>query len=137
MNARAFFESLWSEPAAAEGDGPPLCRFATQFQTWADALLTETLKRQYVVGINQAKISLLDKYFEWRTIVPRAHRDKVSSTGHLCLWHVFEAAYNRLREAELALTPPLLYVPTQPSLPAPAAPPAKQIPGIFIAEEDS
>ena len=137
MSARAFFESLWTEPVAAEEEAPPLCRFAAAYQSWAETLITPTLQPPTLVGINQAKILLLDKYFEWRNIAPRGHRDKVNTTGHICLWHVFEAAYNRLKEAELSLTPPLLFVPAPPpALPAPAPQPPPSIPGIFLGEEE-
>jgi hypothetical protein len=137
MNARAFFESLWSEPVTAEQEHPPLCRFATQFQGWAEELLSDTLHVPTIVKINQAKILLLDKYFEWRTVAPRGHRDKVSNTGHICIWHVFFAAYNRLREAELGLTPPQVVEPMPPaSAGSQALLPARQVSGIFLAEED-
>jgi hypothetical protein len=140
MSARAFFESLWSEPAAAEEEPPSLCRFAAQFQTWAEVLLNNALHKPTEVGINQAKILLVDKYFEWRSVAPRAHRDKMSANGHTCLWHVFEAAYLRLREAEIALIPPVVVVSSSPpALPPPvvsAPPPPPQIAGIFIGEED-
>lgn len=136
MNSRAFFESLWSEPVTAEEERPPLCRFAAEFQPWAEALLSNTLGKRSMIGINQAKLLLLDKYFEWRNVAPRGHRDKMSTTGHCCLWHVFEAAYNRLREAELTLTPPILDTPSASRLALPSPPPPAQIAGIFIGEEE-
>lgn len=136
MNGRAFFESLWSEPVTAEEESPPLCRFAAQFQPWADTLVKNALRKPSQIGISQAKLLLLDKYFEWRNVAPRGHRDKMSTTGHYCLWHIFEAAYNRLREAELTLTPPLLYAPPDTPQALPALPSPPQIAGIFIGEEE-
>jgi hypothetical protein len=134
MSTRAFFESLWSEPLTAEEELPSLFRFAAAFQPWAETLITSTLRQPTTVSINQAKILLVDKYFEWRSVAPRGHRDKMNITGHVCIWHVFEAAYNRLREAEITLTPPLLFVPSPPALPAPVQPP--QIAGIFLGEKE-
>jgi hypothetical protein len=137
MNSRAFFESLWTEPMTAEEEQPSLCRFSVPFQQWAETLITPVLQRPTHVGINQAKILLLDKYFEWRNVAPRAHRDKVNTAGHTCLWHVFEAAYNRLKEAELSLTPPMLFVPPPPpALPPPTQPSRPQITGIFLGVEE-
>jgi hypothetical protein len=135
MNSRAFFESLWAEPVTAEEEQPPLCRYAASFQPWAQTLVEVTLQRSTTVSINQAKVLLLDKYFEWRAVSPKPHRDKMSGSGHVCLFAVFEAAYRRLKEAELSLTPPQLIAPTPPpSLPAPSPPPP--IPGIFLGEEE-
>ncbi len=137
MSARAFFESLWTEPGATEEERPILCRFAVAFQPWAETLVRPILQQPTLVGINQAKILLLDKYFEWRNIAPKGHRDKVSGAGHTCLWHVFEAAYTRLKEAELSLTPPMLFVPAPPPmLPASTAPSTQQIAGIFLGEQE-
>jgi hypothetical protein len=62
MNSRAFFESLWSESVTAEEARLPLCRFAAAFQPWAETLVTPTLQHPTLIGINQAKILLLDKY---------------------------------------------------------------------------
>lgn len=137
MSTRAFFESLWAEPMAAEEEIAPLCRFAAAFQPWAETLIRPLLQQPTLIGINQAKILLLDKYFEWRNIAPRGHRDKVTVAGHTCLWHVFEAAYTRLREVELSLTPPMLFVPAPPpALPTPTPPSPPQIAEIFLGEKE-
>jgi hypothetical protein len=128
MSSDPAFEQLWhrhddfefSEP------GPDYCPYAEQFHGWAEALWRTATQRATVVSINQAKVLLLDKYFEWRAAVPKAHRNHLSSsTGHTCIFYVFEEAYERLKVVELSLAPPMLFLPEPP-------PPPPQIAGIFI-----
>lgn len=83
------------------------CVFAQQFAQWAENLVTDAGGSLSLVAIQQAKIQLLDKYFEWRASVPKNHRDRVGSSGHYCIFQVFVSAYDTLRMVELSLTPPL------------------------------
>ncbi len=82
------------------------------------------------VRINQMKLRLLDRYFEWVAVAPKAHRYKTSTQGHLCLYHVFKEAYDKLKALELALTPPMLFVP---ELPRPRRP---EYPALAIGDEE-
>ena len=93
-------------------EGYRLCPYARSFLEWAEELVTQAMSKRDTVGVNQAKLRLLDKYFDWRTEVPQAHRNRTGSyNGHVCIFHVFEEAYRVLRVAELSLTPSPLYIP--------------------------
>lgn len=113
-------------------EGPNFCPYAKQFAQWVEPLCEEALRNPTHVTINQAKVRALDKFREWRTFVPKKHR-AYTGNQHLCIFHVFQAAYERLRTAELSLSPPMLFIPPPP-LPPPPPPPAPQIAGIFLAE---
>lgn len=118
-----FFTDLVEEPV--EEPVPNLCRYAVQFKLWADTLCDKHTGA--IVDINQAKVLLLDKYYDWKQYVPKPHRKHTGDRGHTCIFHVFEATYKTLRLAELSLNPPLLFLP-----PAPLPPP--QIAGITFGE---
>ena len=127
------FESIWSQFNDFEFsiNKDDKCIFAIEFWKWAEDLC-EVIKDPDLVTINQAKVQLQDKYFEWRSIVPKSHRNKVSQVGHNCIFHVYETAYFLLRAAEVSLMPPMLFVPSPP----PPPPPPPQIAGIFLGEID-
>ena len=96
-----------------------------------DQLLSEEI--QYtVVSINQAKIQLVDKFFEWYRYVPRNHKLRMGSSGHTCIFQVFENGYQRLKVIELSITPPLLFLPVNASV---IVPPVPRIAGIFLGED--
>ena len=100
------------------------CPYARKFAEWAASLI-QTSTQGDLVRVNQAKILLVDKYFEFRSYVPKSHRNRIGSGGHRCIYHVFEQAYENLRLLELSLTPPMLFLPPPP-------PPPPQIAGIFL-----
>lgn len=136
MDIDAQMQELWGDTPAQL---PPFCAYAEQFNAWIERLLVTVAqdkdKPNYegLVAVHKAKLLLLDKYFEWRNFVPKAHRYRLSTQGHRCLYSVFEDGYNQLRLIELSLTPPLLVtsaVPTYPRLP----PPVYQIAGITLGE---
>lgn len=110
-----------------------VCEYAEAFLEWAEGELADALRDPDVVTINQAKLQLQDKYFSWLEVLPkRDHRQRTTTRpGHICVVHVYEEVYHLLRNAELSLTPPPLYIPPPP--PPPPAPP--QIAGIFIGEQ--
>jgi hypothetical protein len=126
------FDSLWHSHDDFEfGERPAdVCPYAARFGQWADELVANAIKDPDVVGINQSKLLLQDKYFEWRAAVPKAHRNHIGAAGHTCIFQVFEEAYRKLKVVELSLTPPMLFLP---SPPPPTSRP--QIAGIFIGEE--
>ena len=111
---------IWGEQDSA----PPICAAAQQFQQWTETLCTSVVKAgrydnaSAAVAVNQAKLLLLDKYFEWRAAVPKSHRNRTGE-GHTCLYHVFVETYQTLRVIELSLTPPLLFLPPAPPFRAP------------------
>lgn len=90
------------------------CSYACVFQEWTEELASQLLVQATIVSINQAKVLLLDQYQKWRDSVPKAHQ---SYTGnrHICIFHVFDDFYKRLRMAELSLQPPMLFLPEPPT----------------------
>lgn len=138
MYTRTSFDLLWTragelELPAEQADPEDICVYAAKFSEWTTALCANVTQAPSIVGVNQSKVLLLDKYFEWRNAVPRSHRNRVGKLGHVCLFHMFERAYEHLKVIELALTPPLLFLPSPPP-PPPPAPPPPEIAGIFIGE---
>jgi hypothetical protein len=113
---------------------PSPCPFARHFEAWTGDLLARLTREPTLVAINQTKILLADKYFEWQRTVPKAHRS-IGRRTHRCIHHIFAEAYERVKSAELALTPPLLFLPPPP--PPPEVPdPPQQIAGVFLGELD-
>lgn len=132
MNYEDRFLSIWNSIGKLEIPEPEedtICIYALRFQEWVDRLLIG-LENPKVVLINQWKILLTDKFFEWQRWVPQAHRQRMGIHGHTCVFQVFEAAYEKLRFVELNLNPPLFVEP--PSLPAPPKP--HNISGITLGE---
>lgn len=96
---------------------PELCEFAQFFNTWVEWLFKEIISdKPTVISVNQAKILLADKYFEWRSLVPKSHRDRISYRGHNCIFQIFVQAYERIKLIELSLTPPMLFFPPEPHI---------------------
>lgn|GEM_PF-3873397 len=130
------FEGLWHrhefELPPPEEEQPNLCVYARKFNTWAEELCVGAIQTPTVVSINQAKVLLLDKYMEWRSFVPKRHR-LYTGNAHICIFHVFEGAYDRLKVVELSLTPPMLFIPEPPPPPLPPAGP-EPVRGVFIGE---
>ena len=131
MDTPPRFEKMWHQFDDFEVPKVPanFCRFAKQFSDWADDLLKVT-ERPSIVAINQSKILLLDRFMDWLRAVPPSHRRIADTSHHTCIWHVFQQAYERLKVAELSLTPPMLFLPPAP----PPPPPPPQIAGIFMGE---
>lgn len=136
MTFESRFEQLWDnqEFHLPEEDQANSCVFAEKFAAWLEPKVNEAVRKNSHEAINQVKILALDKYFEFRAVVPKSHRFSVREESHLCIWHIFEHAFQQLKAAELALTPPILYLP-EPA-PPPAPPPPPQIAGIFIGEAE-
>jgi len=127
------FESIWRQFEDFEFsiNSDDHCIFAQEFEKCLEDLL-DVIEDPDIISINQAKIQLQDKYFEWRSIVPKSHKNRVSQVGHKCIFHVYERAYYLLRIAEISLSPPLLVEPP----PSPPPPPPPQIAGLFLGELD-
>ena len=92
------------------------CIYALKFQDWTDELLL-FLKNPDLISINQAKILLADKYFEWKRFVPQSHRLRLGIHGHTCIYQILENAYEKLQIVELSLTKPMLFIPLPPIKP--------------------
>lgn len=124
MNFEDRFLSLWNSIGDLEFPEEPedtICIFALRFQAWVDKLFA-SINQSNIVSVNQAKILLTDKFFDWQRFVPQAHRQRMGIHGHTCVFQVFEIAYEKLRFVELGLTPPMIFIP-QPPPPPPKEPP--------------
>lgn len=114
------------------------CAYAAQFKRWSDALCTtaattaQAAGAEGAVAVNQAYVQLLTKYFDWRSAVPKSHRNRIGDLGHTCIFHVFAQAYQQLRTVELSLSPPLLFLPVAPAEPPPQ--PVYKLTGIPLGE---
>ena len=109
----SVFDQPWDgEFGLPDEEQPKFCVYAQKFNTWAEELVVAATRAATVVGINQTKVRLLDRYWEWYAVVPKKHRTYLGGTrnSHVCVFQVFQIAYERLRVVELSLTPPLLFV---------------------------
>lgn len=112
------FTDLWQDsdaqllaPYGEEGTQTSYCRFAQEFSLWGQELVREPVMNPSHVTINQARLTITRKYREWRNIVPKAHRNRIGETGHICIFHVWDECMRALEAAELTLAPPQLYLP--------------------------
>lgn len=135
MTHEPAFITIWQRFADFEfvETTPPLCSYAQAFAAWADVALH--IEDGSLVTINQAKVLLVDKYFDFFSCVPKNHRYYFNPKQHICIFQVFVDVYRRIRTRELMLTPPMLFIPPPPAPPLPP-PPAPQIAGIFFGDEE-
>jgi hypothetical protein len=131
MNFEERFNIIWNNVSNITLPEPTqdFCFYGQAFTCWADQLIKD-LKPPKIVSINQAKVLLLDKFFEWYRYVPKAHRQKLGMHGHTCIFQVLVSAYEQLKVLELSLTPPLIFIPEPIQVPPPP-----QIEAIFLAED--
>lgn len=132
MNFDERFLSNWNRIQDLEIPEEPedtICIYALKFQDWTSGLL-KVLKNPDPISINQTKILLSDKYFEWKRFVPQSHRQRLGIHGHTCIYQIYENAYEKLQIVELSLTPPKIYIPVIP----PPQPKPPNIAGLFIGE---
>lgn len=117
MGKYEYFSRLWPENQESLFDGDEsLCDHAEDFSAWAEDLVAKVKTEPDQVAVNQAKVQLIDRYFDWRSTVPKSHRNRISETGHTCIFHVFEKTYQALRAIELSLkTTPLVIPETSPA----------------------
>lgn len=138
MNTRrSDFETMWRrfDDIELSGERTEVCGYARGLLDWAAQAL-DVSQDASVVTVNQAKVLLLDKYFDYFSIAPKRHRYHFGSKGHICISHIFRRLYWRLKETELSLTPPMLFLPPLPPPPLPPPPPPApvQIAGIPFGE---
>lgn len=118
---QAAFDQIWGcfteFTAKAAAETRQRCIYAQHFESWATALYQDEVTAPTLMGINQKILLLTKKYFEWRAVVPKAHRNHIGERSHTCIFSVFEQVFHQLKVLELSLNPPLL-------LPAPPPPPA-------------
>ncbi len=107
------------------------CGYAREFYEWLQRwVLNET--DYNLVGLNQAKLIVLDKYLEFRSFVPKAHQERINEHGHVCIYHIFIRACEQLKITELRLQKPMLFIP-EPPPPAPRFEPKGPI--LFLGSE--
>jgi hypothetical protein len=138
MSYEESFFSLWNRIEGLEIPEPvdhTICAFALSFQRWIDVLF-KMLENPTLVGINQEKILLTDKYFDWERLVPQSHRQRLGTHGHTCVYQVYKSAYEQLRVVEISMTPPLLFLPQIPIMqPNPPQPP--NFLGLVLGEDSN
>ena len=139
MNRERPFRVLWEQQEFEVPDAPAdLCVYAQQYEAWMAQLIADVDKARTLGAVNVAFLHALHKYFEWRVVVPKSHRNRIGEMGHTCLFHVLEAGYIKLRTIQLSLQPPPITIPSPPAPPQlPPAPPPLQISGIFVGEDDA
>ncbi len=94
------------------------CAYAQVFQRWADGMLEEYVRANPTpIRLAQAKVLLIDRFFEWRASVPKSHRNRIGENGHVCLFQVFDQVFQQIKLAQLTVTPPLLFLPPSPPQP--------------------
>lgn len=128
------FANFHLEDAEEETSGPSYenhCEYARLFHHWGLELLAEYVQTNPTpMRLAQAKVLLLDRYFDWRASVPKSHRNRIGENGHICLHHTLELIFLKIRLVQLSIMPVQIF--TSPPPPPPPAPP--QIAGIFLGE---
>lgn len=111
------------------------CSYARIFKRWVDETLDKYVRHGVdEVRLAQAKMLLLDRYFEFRSYAPKGHRDKLGDKGHVCIYGVLVEAYHEIRMAQLSLNPPeVLIVPSKAEQTNPLTSFA-QIPALLLGE---
>jgi hypothetical protein len=117
---QAAFDQIWGcvtefKPKAAATK--QRCIYAQHFGSWTEVLYQEEAQAPTLMGIHQKMLMLTLKYFEWRAVVPKAHRDHISERRHICIFSIFERMFHQLKVLELSLNPPLLLPPPPPPSP--------------------
>lgn len=119
MGVETTFKELWTSVDDFKFKGPVKppdeCKYALEFEKWTKTLITND-KEITITQVQQAKVLLVDRYFEWRRYVPKTHRNRVGERGHTCIYHVFEQTHDRLKSIELSLTPKTEFFPQDPMI---------------------
>jgi hypothetical protein len=89
---------------------PAPCSYAAAFMEWAEALVTSAVATHDLVSVTEAKLLLQERYWQYYSVVPKRHREMVSSRGnHLCLFAVYQSSFDALQAETLSLKPPVYY----------------------------
>lgn len=110
MSRAVMFDSAGN--AAMEfviDDVPPdhRCVYARTFAEWFARDVLEPLRaKPDAVKVNQAKITLQDKWYSYRQTVPKQHRDTLGSRTHVCLLAIYLDCLARLHQIDLITAPP-------------------------------
>ena len=113
---------------------PFCCSGAARFAEFITKVLADIKRNPSdVVGVNRGKILLLDRFMAERAGAPSGHRDRgEGEEGSPCIYGLFLAAYEELRDLEFSADPPSLTRPSRarrnPTPPAPA--------GLYFSEDE-
>jgi len=112
------------------------CEYARAFAQWAVEMVHSYVHDGEPLRLAQAKILLVDKYFEFHSYAPKSHKDRTSEKGHICLYHVFVEVYRKIRMKELTLAPPKIFILDlkQEEKQVPAAPALAHVPALYLGE---
>lgn len=112
------------------------CDYARSFAQWAADMVRSYVNEGDPLRLAQAKILLLDKYFEFRSYAPKSHKDRTSEKGHICLYHVFAEVYRKIRIKELTLAPPKIFVLDMKQAEKPVSTPSAlaHVPALYLGE---
>lgn len=78
------------------------CEHAVAFVAWANERFEHLSNEPTPATLNQARLELLDKYFDWLQAVSNQHRITVpGANSHVCILEVFQAGYFYLTELAL------------------------------------
>jgi hypothetical protein len=110
------------------------CPPARTFRLWCTEMLERYVRQKPdTLRLSQAKVLLVDRFFEFMSCAPKSHRDKTSGKGHVCLYQVFMETLTEIRMAQLSLSPPEVFV--VPAKPASETPPVSLVqlkPAMFL-----
>lgn len=121
MSIYSDFNRIWNAESdflpLSDGDETEICPDAQRFGAWARQLLDQTKQTPSEHAFDLAARLLADSFFERRTM----SRNHGSLTGdglrHVCVAHVFEAAYKELTCLRIAfqhdIQPPPIHHPTE------------------------
>ena len=136
LRAESGWRGSLPDPEPAPPPPPFCCAPAITFSAWCAQLRSgvESITTDPAVGLRQAKLALLDRWYSVRAAQPKAHRDRVANRAGLpCSYGVFLETLAWLLERERVIAPPALAVPPKPPRRTNAAPVAG---GIFLGEID-
>lgn len=110
------------------------CIYAQQYDAYLRIACQDALNNPTHLVLNECYLEMFKKFMEWRTVVPKSHRNRIGEKGHRCLFHVLEKYYQLLRLKELALPSPKLWLPTVVAQEVAPLPPPPLLPNIFVKE---
>lgn len=103
---------------------PPPDPYELTLRVFSDKICADALQNPTHVGLAQARLMVLDRFLELYSASAKLH--------HRHLFGGFMSVMSTLREAQLRIAPPQLYIPPPP--PPPVVVPPPQIAGVFIGE---
>jgi hypothetical protein len=128
MITPAAFEQIWQHaqkrdvvltpPAAADAR----CVYAKKYTDWAEQAYRALPDPPTIAAVHQVILLNTLKYFEFRSVVPKTHRDLISDRGHTCIFHVFEETFQLLKFTILSLPEHTTLLLPRPAPPPPPAP---------------